>query len=197
MSMRRFQDPTVLSRWATAALCAYIAARALLALRLLVVNPGAQPVHLFNFLYWVSLILCPLLILPWIYRTNANGHRFSREISISPGWAVGWFFIPVANLVMPFRGVNETWKASQRAAGRPEAARSAPVRWWWGLWLAGNVATNVAVVTGADTSYAGPFAHFFNLVAAALGIAGSLVLIQLMSRLNRAQLIAARGSIFA
>jgi len=197
MAIRKFQDPTVLSRWATAALWAYIAARTLLALRLLVVRPGASPIELFNFVYWVSFALCPLLILPWIYRTNANAHLFAPGMTISPGWAVGWFFIPIANLVMPFRGVDETWRASQQAAGRPDQARSTLVRWWWGLWLANNFATNTAIITEADTSYAGPLAHFFNLVAAALGIAGSILLIQLMSRLNQAQLIASRGSVFA
>jgi hypothetical protein len=198
MSMANFQDPTGLGRAATIALCAYMAFRALMAIWLLIVMPGAQPVAFLGIGYLVSLLACYILVACWIYRANANAHLFGgSEMTISPGWSVGWFFVPFANLVMPFRGVNETWQASQRAAGRFDNLESPLLGWWWGLWIANNIAANIAVYLGGDTSYAGPELHFFNLVAASLGIAGSLILIQLMSRLNGAQLDAARGSVFA
>lgn len=196
--MRNYRDPTGLRRAATVALCAYILFRTLAALRLLVVMPGAEPIAFIAFGDLIALNACYILVACWIYRANANAHVFAgNEMTISPGWSVGWFFIPFANLVMPFRGVNETWQASQKAAGGYAAMRSPLVGWWWGLWIANNILANLAYFLDADTTYARPELHFLNLVAAAVGVAGSLVLIQLMASLDRAQRVASRGSVFA
>jgi hypothetical protein len=197
MSMTNFRDPTGLGRAATVALCAYIAFRTLSAIWLLIVMPGAQPVAFLAIGHLVALLACYILVACWIYRANANAHLFGSEMSITPGWSVGWFFIPFANLVMPFRGVSETWQQSHKAAGRYDAASSPLVGWWWGLWIANNIVSNIVVFLGGDTTYAGPVAHFFNLAAVALGVAGSLVLIQMMHSLNRAQLVASHGNVFA
>jgi len=196
--MTKFQDPTGLSRWATIMLCAYMALLAIETIRLLIVRPGAPAFGLVVVFYPIALVLCAILILCWVYRASANAHLFGTGgMTITPGWSVGWFFIPIANLVMPFRGVDEAWRASQKAAGRDAEARSPVVRWWWGLWLLNNIVTSIVLVTGGGETYASPGLHFLNLIATALGIAASLVLIRLMSSLNRAQLIASRGSVFA
>jgi len=81
-------------------------------------------------------VVTGVLILRWIYRARecldalkAAGLRFS------PGWSIGWYFVPVANLWKPFQAMNELWKASSA----PQAWRDQPtpslLRWWWGLWL--------------------------------------------------------------
>lgn len=56
----------------------------------------------------------------WLYRAYNNLRAFyaSRRLTYSPGWAVGSFFIPFANLIIPYRAVRETWQKS----GPPEEA---------------------------------------------------------------------------
>ena len=50
----------------------------------------------------------------WIYHASSNAHATSRiGLVISPGWAVGWFFIPFANFVMPYQAMREIWAASE------------------------------------------------------------------------------------
>jgi hypothetical protein len=50
---------------------------------------------------------------------------------------VGWWFVPLANLVKPFETVRELWKASHGVARR--SLNTWPViGWWWALWLAGS-----------------------------------------------------------
>jgi hypothetical protein len=196
MSMASFRDPTGLRRATTVALCAYIAFRSLSAIWLMIVMPGAQPIQFLVFGYLVSLNASYILALCWIYRVNANAHSFgSDEMTISPGWSVGWFFIPIANLVFPFRAMNEAWQASHKAAGRHATPGSPLVGWWWGLWIVNGIAASVVYFLDAEMTYASPERHFFNLAATALGVAGSLVFIQLMSRLDAAQLAAARSSV--
>ena len=41
-------------------------------------------------------------------------------LRFTPGWAVGWWFIPFANLVKPFQTVRELWEASHGARWRED-----------------------------------------------------------------------------
>lgn len=80
-----------------------------------------------------------VLFCMWIYRANSNARALgARDMAISPGWSVGWFFIPFANWVMPFRAMSEIARASD--------PRVTDGRWhlgllpgiipmWWGAWL--------------------------------------------------------------
>jgi hypothetical protein len=72
----------------------------------------------------------------WIYRASVNAHALARGLTIGPGWAVGWFFIPIAHLFKPFDAMKETWLASHHP--RDWATRSPPflLLLWWGLWVA-------------------------------------------------------------
>jgi hypothetical protein len=80
----------------------------------------------------------------WIYRVSRNAQRLAgNTLPISPGWAVGWYFVPIGALWKPFEAIEQTWKASSA----PMAWRSVPtpqlIRWWWGFWLAGGIAGGV------------------------------------------------------
>ncbi|MGC3968203.1 MAG: DUF4328 domain-containing protein [Pirellulales bacterium] len=54
----------------------------------------------------------------------------------SPGWACGWFYIPLANLFMPVGVLQKLWKSSdwtaRGVARRPTSTMLIPV-WWYGL----------------------------------------------------------------
>jgi hypothetical protein len=86
-----------------------------------------------------------LLFMFWVYRANRNARALgARDMRYTPGWSVGWFFVPFANLVMPFKVMREIWQASS-GPGNPDARPSAAiVGWWWFFWLA-NTAIAYAV----------------------------------------------------
>jgi hypothetical protein len=195
--MANFRDARGLARATTISICVYIFFASSSAIRLLIVMPGAEPIAFLAFGSLASLNLSYILALCWIYRANANAHLFGSPMTITPGWSVGWFFVPVASLVMPFRAMSEAWRASQAAAGGQAALKSPLVGWWWALWIVTGIAATIDYMLDAQMTYASPERHFFNLVATGLGIAGSLVFIQLMSRFNAAQLTASRGTVFA
>ncbi|HEY5710666.1 MAG TPA: DUF4328 domain-containing protein [Allosphingosinicella sp.] len=182
---------------ATGALVANMIAEVLVALAGFVFLPEDDAMLILELLSLVSLLICVVVVGMWIYRTNANAHSFGVEMSITPGWAVGWFFVPLANLVMPFQAMKEVWDESHRLAGRHEEMESSLIGWWWGLWIASNIAANLPFYPGGDTPAAVDLSHSLQLISAGVSVAASVALILLMRRLDDAQIAASRGSVFA
>ena len=87
----------------------------------------------------------------WLYRANTNLtplRASTREYSA--GWAIGWWFIPFANLVKPFQVVREVWcESDPNVADEPlflsASLRSAPgfMAAWWAFWILSNIASNI------------------------------------------------------
>src|SRR5262245_35859116 len=78
----------------------------------------------------------------WVYRTNRNARALGAEgMTYSPGWSVGWFFVPLANLVMPFLVVREIWKASSVCSGANwrQASVSPVFSAWWAVSVARSI----------------------------------------------------------
>jgi len=85
-----------------------------------------------------------ILFLVWIHRVSTNLQALSGEkLEFTPGWAVGWFFVPFANLVQPYRVLRDLWRVSHRGKHDPAVV---VVGWWWGLWLLGYVLSISAVL---------------------------------------------------
>jgi amino acid transporter len=98
----------------------------------------------------VLLIVFLIIFLVWVYRTHKNlYHLNTDELRFTPGWSVGWFFIPIANLVLPYRVMAETWRASNphNAIGDKLAWKdsrvSAIVGWWWALTIISGIISSV------------------------------------------------------
>jgi hypothetical protein len=75
----------------------------------------------------------------WIYRANCNARALgAQRMNFSPGWCVGWFFVPVMWLFKPYQAVREIHRASDPEAG-PLDWESRPtgsvVPLWWTVWL--------------------------------------------------------------
>lgn len=71
----------------------------------------------------------------WQHRAHSNAGELSGGgLHFSPGWAVGWWFVPIADLWMPFRTVRELWKGSHGPAWQGIRTWGL-IGWWWALWL--------------------------------------------------------------
>ena len=94
-------------------------------------------------LYFVFILASFILIGRWFFIASKINHLSGiKELNISPGWSVGWYFVPFANLVMPYRSLKETFKASYDTEEWEsiEAPYYFPI--WWATFLIGNVLNN-------------------------------------------------------
>lgn len=84
----------------------------------------------------VAVILYAIFFMIWVYRASWNAGLFEPSATrITPGWSVGWFFIPVMNLFKPYRITREIYNSSLDPARPLEQKAPSLVGWWWGLWL--------------------------------------------------------------
>jgi len=82
-------------------------------------------------------LTCGVLFLVWIYLANKNVRALgARGMEHTPGWCVGWFFVPIANLYMPYQAIREVYQASDPEADAlswPSSRVSSEIGQWWSL----------------------------------------------------------------
>jgi hypothetical protein len=102
----------------------------------------------------LTLVVTGIVWLVWQHRGQANlvAARASG-LRFTPGWAVGWWFVPFANLVKPFQTMRELWKASGGEEDWGHSRTWPVIGWWWAAWLATGVLGRIggAVVGRATT----------------------------------------------
>ena len=83
-----------------------------------------------------------VLVAMWIHRAHANLTEAGYVKQFTPGWAVGWFFVPIANLFQPFRAMRELWNLSHCEPDSPHDVAAPQLSIWWGAWIVGSVLSN-------------------------------------------------------
>ena len=135
------------------------------------------------------LAVAGIAVLRWIAMTNRNAQAWSDQVTITPGWAIGWFFVPVACFFVPFRGVSETW----RATVAPADIHSVPVppllRWWWGLWLAMSFWSYIPTILMKRATTPARFAaaEWWSIAEIAIDVPLAVVLVRVIARLSAMQ----------
>jgi hypothetical protein len=125
----------------------------------------------------------------WIFRAAWNlRHLGAKRLDISPGMAVGWYFVPFANLVYPFKAMKEIWLASHDPARWREGSVGL-LTLWWTLWLLSSVVGNIAfrLSLGAETLEAMRLVEQIGLVQTLLSVPLSLVFIRIVRTVGAAQ----------
>jgi heme/copper-type cytochrome/quinol oxidase subunit 2 len=98
----------------------------------------------------LALVIGVVVFLVWIHRASKNLHSFGKpKLNYSPGWAVGWFFIPIMSLFKPYQAVAEIAKASKPDIDPnllivDDLKTSAIIKWWWAFFLISNFLGNIA-----------------------------------------------------
>jgi hypothetical protein len=112
--------------------------------------------------------------LRWLHLAVRSTNAVGLQVGATPGWACGYFFVPIANLYRPFRILRDM------ALGLGGRAVSAPVSAWWGCWIASNVLSQIdfrlSSTEGATTSSI----YLLRLVADALSIAAAIQCIRVV-----------------
>lgn len=94
----------------------------------------------------VIFIISVIVVCMWIHRAHANLRDYGFEgLEFTPGWAVGWYFIPFANLFKPFQAMKELYNTSFGADDRFAGEAPGNLGLWWGAWIIGNILGNVSM----------------------------------------------------
>ncbi|WP_163932494.1 DUF4328 domain-containing protein [Paraferrimonas sp. SM1919] len=90
-------------------------------------------------IYLITFIITGTMILRWIYLANQNVRELGAEnLEYTPGWSVGYFFIPILSLWKPYQAMKQLWQASQSPADWQNQSTPGLLSIWWTLWLVGN-----------------------------------------------------------
>jgi uncharacterized protein DUF4328 len=93
----------------------------------------------------VNFVVVIVLFCIWIYRANYNARQLgAADMQFSPGWAVGWYFIPIANLWKPYQAMREIWQASANPALWQHQPRGSILPLWWTFFLLSNFLGNAS-----------------------------------------------------
>ncbi|MFT6794470.1 MAG: hypothetical protein ACJAR1_002480 [Rubritalea sp.] len=74
-------------------------------------SAGLEYIMYLEWSYLLATILAAIVISIWTYRAMVNTWAVVKmKPTITPGWAVGWHFIPVANLWKPYEAMLDIWR---------------------------------------------------------------------------------------
>lgn len=105
----------------------------------------------------VALLQIPIYIftivffLIWLNRVYKNlAPLRAQNTEFSSGWAVGWWFVPFANLIKPFQVMQEVWRESDpdfdANSGFLSSSIGTAPRYmgiWWAFWIISNIFSNI------------------------------------------------------
>jgi hypothetical protein len=117
-------------------------------------------------------IVTGITFLKWIYRAYKNIQGFGAEgLRFSPGWAVGYYFIPILSLIRPVQVMSEIWRASDDPRNWPRRPGSWVIVSWWTFYTGvTQVSLEIAIQASSNDQWT---------LAAVLAIAGDLFSIPL------------------
>jgi hypothetical protein len=86
----------------------------------------------------IAIAVCFLV---WIHRAYRNLPALGAQLMrFTPGWAVGWWFVPIAVMWRGYQVTRELWILSQPAqavlpTGERIQRRAPLLGWWWAVYL--------------------------------------------------------------
>jgi hypothetical protein len=106
------------------------------------------------------LAITSVVFLVWFHRSHRNLIALGASgLQFSAGWAVACWFIPIADLWMPYHAAREIWKGSDplappltSAESRRHVRPSALLPAWWAAWLVSLALANAAAISPAAGS---------------------------------------------
>lgn len=124
----------IVTRLYLAGLCALLTAQP---------SPGmnmSQAIQLGDVLDRLATVLSGVAFIAWFYRAYCNLRAMgNRGTDYSPGWTIGSWFIPLANLILPYLLMAEIVRGSiPRRADEPYPKTVPGLRLvlvWWALWI--------------------------------------------------------------
>ncbi|MDR1190157.1 MAG: DUF4328 domain-containing protein [Verrucomicrobiales bacterium] len=142
---------------------------------------------------WLGLgvyIVTGVIFLKWKYRANLNCRGFgATDMRFTPGWSIGWYFIPFLNFVRPYQVMKEIWKVSSNPSNWQTQKGSPILGWWWTLWLVscflGRIVFHMSKNVNSPSSLEA--ATMASIISSMVTISLTIVAVTLVSRIIEKQ----------
>jgi hypothetical protein len=133
------------------------------------------------------LIINFILLMTWLFcAVRFIESEATPDLTFSPGWAIVWWFVPVANFVAPFMVMYELYNASR--APETWKSRSPPIIaiLWWGATLSA-AAIGLVIRFSRILNYETPPATLMNAGLYGFGTLRLLFLLMLVASIAHFQ----------
>lgn len=125
--------------------------------------------------YLPGLIGGAIVVPMWMHRAFRNLPALGEQgMRWSPAWAAGGWFIPFANLVIPYQVMRVLWGCFGDERSLPEQ--------WWAAWIGFLVLRSVGYVVAVVNQ---PFGDVLGALGEAIGIVAGFLLITMIRRITR------------
>lgn len=198
------KDPTQLTRFLVAMLWAYLGAcgaAALVSVFALITGQASQPetddlsahdlIMLAVSLPQVLIVMVTgVTFLMWIHRANRNARGLGAQgMTFTPGWSVGWYFIPIANFWKPYQAMKEIWRASAHPADWQAHGAPSLLPAWWTWWMISSILSNMSfrLTMRAETSGELVASEVVSLISSLVDFPLCLISIRLVREIFRLQ----------
>jgi hypothetical protein len=135
-------------------------------------------------------IVTGIAFLKWIYRAYKNIKGFGAEgLRFSPGWAVGYYFIPILSLIRPVQVMGEIWRASDGPTNWRQKPGSWLIAGWWTLFLLYTGVTQISleIAFQASTNDQWTLAAVLAILGDLFSIPLSIITLRLVTEIYRRQ----------
>jgi hypothetical protein len=86
-----------------------------------------------------------ITFLVWINRANKNARALGAGwMRFTPGWSIGWFFVPIMNLFRPYQVVQEIWRVSDPDPEPGPPTLAPMIGFWWVLHIVSGIASQAS-----------------------------------------------------
>ena len=147
--------------------------------------------HVVGIAQFIIFIVLWILILKWIYRANYNARQLGATgMTFTPGWSIGWYFVPIINLWKPYQAMKEIWKTSSDPLNWKTQSVSSILSWWWLFWITCGIAANISFRMTMRAEEIDEFiaANIITQVSDVIGISLNLITIAIISRVYKMQM---------
>lgn len=139
--------------------------------------------------FLAMLVLAYVLNGIWIVRAAGNAAKLDpHEGRISSGWALGWFFVPIANLFKPYAAMRQTWVTSVDGPGSMDNPAPVFMRWWWAMWIIAGTTSQISYrISDTDDLEVLRNVALLDLAILPVSIAAAVLFIKIITGVSNAQ----------
>lgn len=140
-------------------------------------------------IYLGALVVTGVAFIVWLVRARANAERLCvARHTLSTGWVIGGWIVPIVNLWFPFQVVRDVWKASKpenRGVGDLSLLRGSPlVALWWGLWVVALVIDRFGFLGEPENAEDFQQLAIWQTFVSVLQLAAAVVILRVMAQIS-------------